>query len=250
MVNIYHCFLAGAANSLHPLHTILLAHCSDQLLVWTDAAHTAFLAAKALIANASLLVHPLSEVTLWISFNASQTQASVLFLSNFNMVNGVLSLISVSTFLLLGADIVHSRSFWPPMCLSVSSACDQKSALHPCNRPQTLGSSFCMDIHDPLIQLPTATLFCAFLLHLPHHPSVRFGQRGCQLSFSFSPSQCDYISFASSQECCPEFAGILLSYPPLSSWRNVTCYLISLLFTVTFPMGIPGLLSLIPSKGF
>lgn len=52
------CFLAGAAAHLHPLHAICPAHSGDQLLVWTDAALTAFLDAKTLSANASLLVHP------------------------------------------------------------------------------------------------------------------------------------------------------------------------------------------------
>jgi RNase H-like domain found in reverse transcriptase len=73
MVNFYRCFLPKIAQTLAPLTNLLKGKDLPKLLPWEEHHDAAFVAAKAALAAAVLLAHPLLDVSLALATDASDT---------------------------------------------------------------------------------------------------------------------------------------------------------------------------------
>ena len=72
MINFYHRFLQNGAETLVPLYDLLKTHSSrKQKLSWSDHTTEAFLQAQSLLANLTLLHHPVVNAPLSLTTDAS-----------------------------------------------------------------------------------------------------------------------------------------------------------------------------------
>ena len=73
MVNFYHRFIPNAARLMQPLFQAKAAHGPRKTLHWTNIMVTAFAETKSALANATMLVYPVSDAYISLTVDASDT---------------------------------------------------------------------------------------------------------------------------------------------------------------------------------
>ena len=74
LINFYHRFIPGCADTLQPLHALLTAaKSSNKVVEWNDSADAAFATIKEALAKATLLFHPMPDAPTSIISDASDT---------------------------------------------------------------------------------------------------------------------------------------------------------------------------------
>ena len=87
LINFYHRFIPGGAHMLQPLNAMLTGSSrSEQCLVWTPDAETAFTKIKDALADATLLVHPQPDAPTCLITDASDVAVGAVLQQKINSV--------------------------------------------------------------------------------------------------------------------------------------------------------------------